>query len=180
MPFRCRFCVHFFLEPEIALSARSVTLPAALQMPNGLIIHTPHFEPAIRPRVNVELHTGNHSVTLKVILRVWPGCPDRRSGRLIGLHVRTIGFGVLWVLWGVHPIGMRSRVVFDPLGLLPQVGCLLSFLSSFTAALAPGSQIRLFLASRDYPFFLPNISQPTVLIYRDPTHPSALLLPIAP
>ncbi len=45
---------------------------------------------------------------------------------------------------------------------------------------AAGSRIRLFLASRDYPFFLPNISQPTVLIYRDPTHPSALLLPVAP
>jgi putative CocE/NonD family hydrolase len=43
-----------------------------------------------------------------------------------------------------------------------------------------GSQIKLLISSRDYPFFLPNISQPTVRIYRDASHPSALLLPVAP
>jgi predicted acyl esterase len=43
-----------------------------------------------------------------------------------------------------------------------------------------GSQIKLLIASRDYPFFLPNIDQPTVWIYRDAGHPSALLLPVAP
>lgn len=43
-----------------------------------------------------------------------------------------------------------------------------------------GSQIKLLIASRDYPFFLPNIDQPKVRIYRDASHPSALLLPVAP
>ena len=43
-----------------------------------------------------------------------------------------------------------------------------------------GSKIKLLIASRDYPFFLPNLKQPKVVIYRDATHPSALLLPIAP
>ncbi len=43
-----------------------------------------------------------------------------------------------------------------------------------------GSQIRLVIASRDYPFFLPNLNQPRVRIYRDASHSSALLLPVAP
>jgi predicted acyl esterase len=43
-----------------------------------------------------------------------------------------------------------------------------------------GSQIKLVIASRDYPFFLPNLKQLTVKIYRDASHPSALLLPVAP
>jgi predicted acyl esterase len=43
-----------------------------------------------------------------------------------------------------------------------------------------GSQIKLHIASRDYPFFLPNLKQPKVMIYRDASHPSALLLPVAP
>lgn len=43
-----------------------------------------------------------------------------------------------------------------------------------------GSQIKLLIASRDYPFFLPNIDQSKVWIYRDVSHPSALLLPVAP
>lgn len=43
-----------------------------------------------------------------------------------------------------------------------------------------GNRIRLAIASRDYPFFLPNLNQPMVKIYRDASHPSALLLPIAP
>jgi predicted acyl esterase len=43
-----------------------------------------------------------------------------------------------------------------------------------------GSQIKLVIASRDYPFFLPNLNQPRVRIYRDASYPSALLLPVAP
>ena len=43
-----------------------------------------------------------------------------------------------------------------------------------------GSQIELRISSRDYPFFLPNTRQPKALIYRDTTHPSAVLLPVAP
>jgi len=43
-----------------------------------------------------------------------------------------------------------------------------------------GSPIKLLIASRDYPFFLPNIDQSKVWIYRDVSHPSALLLPVAP
>ena len=47
---------------------------------------------------------------------------------------------------------------------------------TFTA----GSQIKLLIASRDYPFFLPNLKQPKVVIYRDASHPSAVMLPVAP
>jgi predicted acyl esterase len=47
---------------------------------------------------------------------------------------------------------------------------------TFTA----GSQIKLRIASRDYPFFLPNLGQPTVKIYRDAGHPSSLLMPVVP
>jgi ABC-2 type transport system ATP-binding protein len=43
-----------------------------------------------------------------------------------------------------------------------------------------GSRIRLVIASRDYPFFLPNLDQSWVRIYRDVQHPSALLLPVVP
>ena len=43
-----------------------------------------------------------------------------------------------------------------------------------------GSQIKLRISSRDYPFFLPNTPQPKALIYRDTDHPSAVLLPVAP
>jgi predicted acyl esterase len=43
-----------------------------------------------------------------------------------------------------------------------------------------GSQIKLVIASRDYPFFLPNLNQPRVRIYREASYPSALLLPVAP
>jgi predicted acyl esterase len=43
-----------------------------------------------------------------------------------------------------------------------------------------GSRIRLRIASRDYPFFLPNTRQSQARIYRDTAHPSALLLPVAP
>ena len=43
-----------------------------------------------------------------------------------------------------------------------------------------GNQIKLVISSRDYPFFLPNLNQPRVRIYRDAMHPAALLLPVAP
>jgi hypothetical protein len=43
-----------------------------------------------------------------------------------------------------------------------------------------GLHLKLVIASRDYPFFLPNLKQPKVIIYRDASHPSALLLPVAP
>ena len=43
-----------------------------------------------------------------------------------------------------------------------------------------GSQIKLLIASRDYPFFLPNLHQPKAVVYRDTDHPSALELPVAP
>ncbi|MBI3853736.1 MAG: CocE/NonD family hydrolase [Verrucomicrobia bacterium] len=43
-----------------------------------------------------------------------------------------------------------------------------------------GSRIRLRITSRDYPFFLPNLNQPKVKIYRDANHPSRFTLPVAP
>ncbi len=43
-----------------------------------------------------------------------------------------------------------------------------------------GGQISLLITSRDYPFFLPNIDQPTVKIYRDHVNSSSISLPIAP
>jgi predicted acyl esterase len=43
-----------------------------------------------------------------------------------------------------------------------------------------GHQIKLRIASRDYPFFLPNLDQPKAKIYFDAEHPSALVLPVAP
>ncbi|MEY2537716.1 MAG: type transport system ATP-binding protein [Verrucomicrobiota bacterium] len=43
-----------------------------------------------------------------------------------------------------------------------------------------GNQISVHVSSRDFPFFLPNLSQPTVKIYRGATHPSNITLPVAP
>ena len=43
-----------------------------------------------------------------------------------------------------------------------------------------GSQIFFQITSRDYPFFLPNLSQPTVTIYRDAVNASTVSLPVAP
>ena len=43
-----------------------------------------------------------------------------------------------------------------------------------------GSEILFRVSSRDYPFFLPNLNQPTVTIYRDAVNTSTLSLPIAP
>jgi predicted acyl esterase len=43
-----------------------------------------------------------------------------------------------------------------------------------------GSRIRLHIASRDFPFFLPNLDQPTVKIFRDAQRPSSLTLPVVP
>ena len=43
-----------------------------------------------------------------------------------------------------------------------------------------GSQIFFQITSRDYPFFLPNLSQPTVKIYRDAVNTSTISLPVAP
>ncbi|MGA2603316.1 MAG: CocE/NonD family hydrolase [Verrucomicrobiia bacterium] len=43
-----------------------------------------------------------------------------------------------------------------------------------------GSQIFFQITSRDYPFFLPNLSQPTVKIYRDAVNTSTVSLPVAP
>jgi predicted acyl esterase len=43
-----------------------------------------------------------------------------------------------------------------------------------------GSQIFLQITSRDYPFFLPNLNQPTVKIYRDAVNTSTISLPVAP
>jgi predicted acyl esterase len=45
---------------------------------------------------------------------------------------------------------------------------------------AAGNMIKLLVASRDYPFFIPNLNQSTAMIYRDPTYPSNVELPIAP
>ena len=43
-----------------------------------------------------------------------------------------------------------------------------------------GSEIWFRVASRDYPFFLPNLNQPTVTIYRDAVNTSTISLPVAP
>jgi putative CocE/NonD family hydrolase len=43
-----------------------------------------------------------------------------------------------------------------------------------------GDSIVVRVASRDFPFFLPNLSQPTVKLYRDSTHPSNVTLPVTP
>ena len=43
-----------------------------------------------------------------------------------------------------------------------------------------GSRIYFQITSRDYPFFLPNLSQPTVKIYRDAVNASTVSLPVAP
>ena len=42
------------------------------------------------------------------------------------------------------------------------------------------SQILFRVSSRDYPFFLPNLDQPTVTIYRDAVNTSTVSLPVAP
>jgi hypothetical protein len=36
------------------------------------------------------------------------------------------------------------------------------------------------IASRDFPFFLPNLKQPKAKIYRDAGHPSQVTLPVVP
>jgi putative CocE/NonD family hydrolase len=43
-----------------------------------------------------------------------------------------------------------------------------------------GNRIGVRVASRDFPFFLPNLSQPKVFIYRDAAHPSNVTLPVVP
>ena len=43
-----------------------------------------------------------------------------------------------------------------------------------------GNRIRIRVASRDFPFFLPNLSQPKIFIYRDAAHPSNVTLPVVP
>jgi predicted acyl esterase len=43
-----------------------------------------------------------------------------------------------------------------------------------------GNQIKLRIASRDYPFFLPNLDQPKAKIYFDDTQPSAVVLLVVP
>jgi predicted acyl esterase len=43
-----------------------------------------------------------------------------------------------------------------------------------------GDSIVVRVASRDFPYFLPNLSQPTVKLYRDSAHPSNVTLPVAP
>lgn len=43
-----------------------------------------------------------------------------------------------------------------------------------------GGQISLLISSRDYPFFLPNLDQETVKIYRDSVHSSSISLPVVP
>ena len=43
-----------------------------------------------------------------------------------------------------------------------------------------GSAIRVRIASRDFPFFLPNLKQPKAKIYRDAGHPSQVTLPVVP
>ncbi len=43
-----------------------------------------------------------------------------------------------------------------------------------------GSAIRVRVASRDFPFFLPNLQQPKAKIYRDAIHPSSVTLPVVP
>jgi len=43
-----------------------------------------------------------------------------------------------------------------------------------------GSQVRVRVASRDFPFFLPRSNQPTIKIYRNTDGPSHVILPVAP
>jgi predicted acyl esterase len=43
-----------------------------------------------------------------------------------------------------------------------------------------GSEILFQITSRDYPFFLPNLNQPSAKIYDDATHASMISLPVAP
>ena len=40
------------------------------------------------------------------------------------------------------------------------------------------SRIQVRISSRDFPFFLPNLSQRTIKIYRDSAHPPSLALPV--
>ena len=42
-----------------------------------------------------------------------------------------------------------------------------------------GNKITVHVASRDFPYFLPNFSEPTIKIYRDATRPSNVTLPVA-
>jgi putative CocE/NonD family hydrolase len=43
-----------------------------------------------------------------------------------------------------------------------------------------GNKIMVEVTSRDFPFFLPNFSQPKIRIYRDSQHPSNVALPVVP
>jgi ABC-2 type transport system ATP-binding protein len=43
-----------------------------------------------------------------------------------------------------------------------------------------GSKVRVRVASRDFPFFLPRTNQPTIKIYRNVDGPSHVILPVAP
>jgi hypothetical protein len=43
-----------------------------------------------------------------------------------------------------------------------------------------GNRISVRVASRDFPFFLPNLSQPKIFIYRDAGNPSNVTLPVVP
>src|SRR5207247_2587409 len=43
-----------------------------------------------------------------------------------------------------------------------------------------GNKIMVHVTSRDFPFFLPNFSQPKIRIYRDSQHPSNVALPVVP
>ena len=43
-----------------------------------------------------------------------------------------------------------------------------------------GNKIMVQVTSRDFPFFLPNFSQPKIRIYRDSQHPSNVALPVVP
>lgn len=74
-----------------------------------------------------------------------------------------------------------TRGAFKDKALDPQTPHLIEF-SPFAInhRFTAGSQIKLLISSRDYPFFLPNLKQPTERIYRDASHPSALTLPVAP
>jgi predicted acyl esterase len=43
-----------------------------------------------------------------------------------------------------------------------------------------GNKIYVQISSRDFPFFLPNFSQPPIKIYRDSLHPSNIAFPVVP
>jgi ABC-2 type transport system ATP-binding protein len=43
-----------------------------------------------------------------------------------------------------------------------------------------GNKIRVQVSSRDFPFFLPNFSQPVIKIYRNANHPSNVAFPVVP